>query len=497
MILHGASPVERAGELLPRLGDQDLKVRYEAKMDLQRLCLAAAAPGHEAERQPLALWLADQALRRDADRLVRLWLLRQIEYIGRAETLPALAALLQDEDPEVRECARRALERNPAPDAVRVLLDALAGALESGADARWRIGLVHSVGLRAAGSAVADRCVPLLERALADEATRDEAARALGHVGTPRAWQVLEDAMNRVPEAARALIEAARSAEPDQARELYEVVWRECIHRGPRAAALVGLAKLDPEGAAPLVREALEAPDPWVRHTALNAAEAMGGLGQDVLVEALPGVPDETAVQIVGRLGGEAQEALADLLAEPSEAVRLAAIQRLGEVGDAACVGPLLDRATAGSKDEAALARRALRQLGGRPVDRVLREVVSGAEDVPKAWRETALQALVDRNAPGVGGLLLELVRKHEELREPAIQGLARVGADDEFLPLAEEVMAAPSREGWRALEQIAARVENGPALAEALIQRADGDREKLRALLGTLARLGGAKAIE
>lgn len=496
-VLQAGSPVEQANELLPRLADPDLKARYAAKMELQRLCLEAAAPGHGDMRRQLAAWLADEVVRSDLDSLVRQWLLRQIQYIGRDETVPALAMVLKDPDPHVRECARRALEVNPSPAVFPVLLEALSQAMEEKAEARWRIGLVHSLGERASGSAMADRAVPVLERALQEPDTQEEAARTLGRLGTPRAWQVLQDAMNRIPEAGRALIEAAREAEPDQARELYGFIWRECIHRGPRAAALVGLARVAPEETAPLVAAALDDPDPWLRQAALNAAEAMGGLGQEVLVSVLPDVPETTLVAIIGRLEAPAWEALVALLEDPQESVRLAAIQRLGQVGREECVAPLLERAVVGGKTESAFARRALARLAGRPVDHVLRTLVQGGEDTPEPWRVLALQALVERNSPGVGELLMNCARADGELRKTALEGLARLGGEAEFLPLAELVAAKPSREGWRALERMAERIQDGPAMASRLLEQV-GDRRELRlALLGTLARLGGPQAIE
>ena len=86
-------------------------------MELQNLALNAARPGAEAERAELATILAAKAADAAVPQPARVWVVRQIEYIGAAESVAALTALLNGQDAELKECARRALEKNPAPAA--------------------------------------------------------------------------------------------------------------------------------------------------------------------------------------------------------------------------------------------------------------------------------------------------------------------------------------------------------------------------------------------
>ena len=53
--------------------------------------------------------------------------------------MPGLAKLLSDEDADVRETARRALENNPSPDAGA----ALRAAMDKATDAKWKVALTQ------------------------------------------------------------------------------------------------------------------------------------------------------------------------------------------------------------------------------------------------------------------------------------------------------------------------------------------------------------------
>ena len=74
----------------------------------------------------------------------RIWLLKQLERIGRGESVAAIAAALDDEQPLVREAARCALLNNPAPEAVA----RLRAKLSSTKDTLFKVGLINALGTR-------------------------------------------------------------------------------------------------------------------------------------------------------------------------------------------------------------------------------------------------------------------------------------------------------------------------------------------------------------
>jgi hypothetical protein len=55
-----------------------------------------------------------------------MWMLRNLERIGRGECVAAVAEQLAAEDEKVRDAARRALQNNPAPEATQALAAVLA-----------------------------------------------------------------------------------------------------------------------------------------------------------------------------------------------------------------------------------------------------------------------------------------------------------------------------------------------------------------------------------
>ena len=130
---------------MPKLAAAKVEDRYSAQMELQNLALNAGRPGAEAERAELAKILAAKATDAAVPQPARVWVVRQLEYIGAAESVAALTTLLNGQDAEFKECARRALEKNPAPAAT----ESLCGPPSSkGAKQVGQLGLIQSLGER-------------------------------------------------------------------------------------------------------------------------------------------------------------------------------------------------------------------------------------------------------------------------------------------------------------------------------------------------------------
>src|SRR5512135_2517390 len=135
-----AGSEQTVNDLLPKLAAERVEDRYSAQMELQKLALNAGRPGAEAERLEVATVLAAKAADPAVPQPARVWVVRQLEYIGGAESVAALTTLLNGQDPELKECARRALEKNSAPEASVPLR----AALKQGGETSWTIGLIQS-----------------------------------------------------------------------------------------------------------------------------------------------------------------------------------------------------------------------------------------------------------------------------------------------------------------------------------------------------------------
>ena len=128
--------------LLADMGSEDPGRRSGAQSVLERIAFRASRPGAEVERVACSKAIA-AALGLRVGPLARVWLLRQLERIGREEAVAQVAAMLADGDATVRESARRALQKNPSREANAALQKALGSA-----DTAWRIAVFNALGQR-------------------------------------------------------------------------------------------------------------------------------------------------------------------------------------------------------------------------------------------------------------------------------------------------------------------------------------------------------------
>ena len=124
-------------ELLPGMG------REQAQQKWQEVCWKAAVPGHEAERSGACALMAEK-LGPGTPVPCRVWLLKQLERIGKNESVGAIAAAASDGDRLVRDAAIRALANNPAPAAGEKLREAL----RAGGEPALKVALVNALGFR-------------------------------------------------------------------------------------------------------------------------------------------------------------------------------------------------------------------------------------------------------------------------------------------------------------------------------------------------------------
>ena len=181
---------EQLDRLLPGMGAEKIPNRRDSQQQFQGICLKLGTPGRETERAAACEVIAE-ALGTKLAKPARIWLLRQLEYIGRDECVDAVAASLDNPDPHIRDAARRALQNIPVPQAGAKLRGKLRDA-----QGTWRVGLINSLGARGDGAA-AGALADLLDAG--DRAAAAAAANALGKIGGPHATKALAAALPRAP----------------------------------------------------------------------------------------------------------------------------------------------------------------------------------------------------------------------------------------------------------------------------------------------------------
>lgn len=476
-------------ELIPKLASTTVSERYDAWMKLQEMAANASQPGADTNREALATALAEKATDEGIAQPARMWIIRQLEYIGGEESVNALAELLNSSDAELQECARRALEKNRASRATT----SLRAALKGGGSPSWEIGLMNSLGLRHDAKSVD----PIAKR-LSKPETAEAAARALGYISTPEAIELLWKNLS-IKGAADSLVVAAnervKAKDDAAAKAIYEKLYARGNPATARAAALTGLAKLDYAGASEKIAESLGGAEVRLRHAALAAITAAGPAGSGTLESLWPNANTETKTRALAALNNLPEKLALDACGAEDAGLRLAAIEALGRVGGAASV-PVLLKLGAGGGKEKSTATAALARLTNPAATQKL-EASAADGEIPA--RVLAISTLAARQHPPLVAQLLSYAQEpNPTIQEAAFAGFLRVGGDDILPAVGKLALANPSPERFAALEAVAGRVKNRTAGAQAVLEsyhQAKG--QEAAKFLPTLSLLGGQEGLK
>ncbi|MBM4042605.1 MAG: hypothetical protein FJ290_29300, partial [Planctomycetes bacterium] len=418
-------------------------------------------------------------LKSDAPRFDKAEACRLLQRCGTKAAVPALAALLPNE--ELSHMARYALEVLPDPAADEALRAALATT-----KGRLLAGVATSIGVRRDAKAV-DALVKLLGDADADVA--GAAARALGDIGTPEAATALEAAVTKAPAGRqvafceglfRAAEGLAAAGKKDRALGAYDIL--AALKPAPqqvRMGALRGgiLARGD-EGI-PLLLEAVRGSDPIRLRAATRAAmELPGPAVVKALADELGKLPAENQILVTFVLGKRADAAavpaLVALAKKGEKEARLAAIRGLPGIGSGAAAQGLLELMSDAEPDVAAAARAALTSIEGAEVDKALAAMLTGAD--PKA-RAAAIEMLGQRRVVGAMPALLKAAADADEaVRLASIKCLGQSAGAAEFpalVALLGKAKAGPELQAAEAALSAVCQRESQPGTGKVAIVKA------------------------
>ena len=491
-LVAGASE-QAVNDLIPRLAAPNVEERLAPQNELQAMAAKASRPGAESERLALARILAAKAADGSVPQPARVSIVRQLEYIGAAESVPALTSLLNGGDAELRECARRALAVNSAADAGQTLREALA----KGGESAWRIGLVDALGQREDGSAVS-----LITRELGDPATAQAASLALGRIGTESAIAELWKAAEKdLPGANQALAEAAgRLATKGKSKAAEAICVRLLKKDLPapiKGGALVTMARVAPNEAKPLIREALAGNNSRLQTAAISAARiAFGKSTSPTLAEWYPKLNPATKLLVLRELDSSAEKLVLGALADADESVRLVALETLGRVGGAASVPVLLKSAADSPAPFQRVANASLTRISGPGVDAALQQL-AGSGDA--GFRAAAIRTMGDRAQVAAVATLLKYAADTDSIVSgAACVSLGKLGGETEVEPVAKLAMSGSVPEADAALGSILSRIENKDAAATKLAAMSQqADNSHVAVLFGAMATLGGRTAMQ
>lgn len=318
------------------MDNKSVNGRQGAQVTLQEIALNLSKPGSAEQRAALGKVLAAK-LAATKGVYARAWLLRQLQWTGSAAEVPAVAAQLDDPDPQVSDAARRALVKIPGETAAQVLTNKLAAA----GNAAGQLAFINALRQRGEQSAV-----PAIAKFIgnADAKLAIAAAEAVGDLGGSTAIAALGAARAGAPAATKVWVDDAWLLAADrtggaEAAAVYQAALAPAESKRVRAAGLRGLARTKGAAAMPALLDALKGDDWYVATAALRfSLEIPGSECTNALTGQLNEVSTPLAAQLLRTLGERGDKAALPAVTAAAKAgeepVRVAAIATLGQLGD-------------------------------------------------------------------------------------------------------------------------------------------------------------------
>ncbi|MCE9573196.1 MAG: HEAT repeat domain-containing protein, partial [Deltaproteobacteria bacterium] len=389
----------------------------------------------------------------DGSTEVRKAAVRAVGALGDRTAVPALLRLLGDPSEDVRTVAVAALGTLGASDAVDTLIDLLGGGTDG-----MRAKVAYALGQIAARPDAGDdgtRAVTALVNALAQPASRQQAREALAVAGAAAVPTLIASLEGRVDGDPTMAVELLRdAADPRATPALLAELDRGRVSQSLVLEALGATG--DPRALIPVLGLA-GASDATVRLGAMTALRPLLGRdprAADVLTERLGDSDPEVRVLAAEYLGllhtTRAVERLASLTGSGNPPrLRRAAIDALGEIGDARAASALVEILRSGPADLHRAAADALSYAAGPDSADALFALVSADRSPSRPHLVRALGAVLrGRAEPKSRALFARLADESSTaVAQAAIGALAASGdaaAAAALLPLAKD--GAPDR---------------------------------------------------
>ena len=427
---------------------------------------------------------------------------RGLKRMGTNKSIPALAALLNDE--KLSHMARFALESNPSDQAGAVLRDAVGTTTGT-----QRMGVVITLGARRDAKATS-LIAPLLKDA--DVNTARAAAGALGSIATTKSLEIL---VNFLPDASEALqpavyegiLKACENMTKDgkgkRTVKTLEGIIESDAPLYARMGAFYRLAYAQPKKTVDRVLDAIAGDNVTYRDLAAQiVSETKGEDATEDYADALAGLPAEGQVALLRGLGNrkdsEARDAVLAATKSSDKSVQLAAISALGKIGTADDVAPLTALISNADADVAGAARGALSGLMSEGVDAAIAAEVADATPAVKAQLIELLTARMATEALPLG--VKNVGDASLEVRIAALHTLSTLGGKAELPVLIESLKKATDStertEAASALSLICS-LHGDEALPVVVESMAGATPETRVVLLRALGEINNTKALE
>ncbi|MHC4170147.1 MAG: HEAT repeat domain-containing protein, partial [Planctomycetota bacterium] len=412
-------------------------VSYERGMDRQPL-IAVEELVRQSQGIPEQLRYVERQLAALLERATlggKSFICRQLWSIGTAESVPAVAKLLTDE--QTADMACYAIGQNPSEEAGKALRDAL-----NSTSPKVRIRIISLLGDRRDAESIEAIAALVFS---GDKQVGEAAVTALGKIGGTAARRILAQARAKGNAdlkfaATDAYLRCAEGLAARGHREEAVAMYKELAGEDEaaivRSAAIRGLANVGREKATPFVIAALHDENRMLKMAAMSCVREMLGVGvTERFAAELPKLPPSDQVLLIGALTNREDRAALPAITKATSSknveVRTAAMYGLAYFGDASCVEILVRAIESDTRNERKAAIFALQNINPK-ADTAIEKFMQNSQP---AVRSQLIEVLADRNAVGaVPALLVESANPDPKVRRAAFKALGRL-ADQKDLP--------------------------------------------------------------
>jgi HEAT repeat protein len=379
----------------------------------------------------------------DASRKEKVDACRLLTFIATKKAVPTLAGLLSDEN--LNHMARYALEPIDDSSVDDALLEAL-GKLKG----KPLVGVIGSIGVR--GDSRAVKPMAKMLRA-SDTLVAFAAARSLGNIGTFEAAKFLKNALAKSSgdlqlAICEGLFRCAENLDSKQAIAIYDQLRALKSPHQARAGGLRGAIIARGKDGMKLLAQNLESNDYILFSAAVQATHDMPGRAVTrALAANLSKLPADNRILIIQTLAKRGDKAAMPAIVAAAKrgpkAVRIAAIEAMPPIGDAAGIDILFGLLNDTDGDISRTAKTNLIAMPGKKVDKAVMAMLAGS-DTDNQMK--ALELIESRRMANVAPALLKTARDdNESVRIASIKILGNLPSAVKFPVLVGLLLNAES----------------------------------------------------
>ncbi len=500
---------QQLGALLPAIGHTDIEQRRESQQTWEKTCLEAGAKGREDHRAAICVAMTKQ-LGDEVPGDARVFLLRQLERIGGAESVAAIAESIESDAHNVRDAAIRALSANPDQTAG----DALFTALENTRDRQAALLLVKALGYRGDS-----QCVEFLTtycKSFSRE-HRDAALIALAKIETPDAEAAIRQFIEEdfrpselEPYAEAYIVVANRrfkDGDAEHAARMYRKLAGENFKGPIRLAVAQGrLNTCAALGESPgeLLETFLTSDDEKIQQVAAANVRQLDDAWIQKLADRISRYPESAQIALLRVLGPNRNRAalpgVMQAVESDQENIRVAALAALAGLADESAVPTLVRKMLVGGAEGEAAAS-SLEKVFAPGIDQRIVQLMKTTDEVER--RKRLLQILDRRRATSaLDAIIEEASHRDATVRKLAVDIFSRLGAESDISKMIAAWKTTADRgerdEMEKAIVAVCRRIPDpeqqcGPVLA--LYHSADAETQT--ELLPLLGRIGGEEVLQ